>query len=190
MRKCWVLGFMVFGFAGLASAQIPSFGNIYVGYSYFNTTLGGADRQGLNGWEGSIEGKFLPFVGIVADFSANYGDLKFPVAVPLAPPCSVDIPCPTSESVNAHLDNFLLGPRVSVSVGKVRPFAEAMFGASHVNTHGFGSDTSFATAIGGGLDYRLFHLLAWRFEGDYVRTSLFNGTQHNARLTTGLVLRF
>lgn len=190
MRKCWVLVLVLFCFAGLASAQIPSIGNLYVGYSYFNTNLSAANRQGLNGWEGSIEGKFFPFVGLVADFSANYGSLTFPVAVPLVPPCSVDLPCPTSESVNSHLDNFLFGPRVSVSVGKVRPFAEAMFGASHINTHGFGSDTSFATAIGGGLDYRLFHLLAWRFEGDYVRTSLFNGTQHNARLTTGIVLRF
>jgi hypothetical protein len=85
---------------------------------------------------------------------------------------------------------LLFGPRVSVSVGPVRPFAEAMFGAAHINTNGFGSDTSFATAIGGGLDYRIFHLLAWRFEGDFIRTSLFNTTQHNARFTTGVVLRF
>jgi hypothetical protein len=65
-----------------------------------------------------------------------------------------------------------------------------MFGVSHINTNGFGSDTSFATAIGGGLDYRIFRLLAWRFEGDFIRSSLFHTTQHNARFTTGLVLRF
>ena len=81
-------------------------------------------------------------------------------------------------------------PWLMVGDPLVRPFAEAMFGAAHINTNGFGSDTSFATAIGGGLDYKIFHLLAWRFEGDFIRTSLFNTTQHNARFTTGVVLRF
>jgi hypothetical protein len=187
MRTCIVLFLILFSFAALASAQIPTGGNIYVGYSYFNTNMVGVDRQGLNGWEGSLEGKFFPFVGIVADFSANYGDLKFPTTS--AGLCAVDIAC-APASVSSHIDNFLFGPRVSVSVGPVRPFAEAMFGASHVNASGFGSDTSFATAIGGGLDYKFFHLLAWRFEGDFIRTSLFNTTQHNARFTTGIVLRF
>jgi hypothetical protein len=65
-----------------------------------------------------------------------------------------------------------------------------MFGAAHINTYGFGSDTSFATAIGGGLVYRIFHLLDLLIEGDFIRTSLFNTTQHNARFTTGVVLRF
>jgi hypothetical protein len=188
MRKFLILGVIVFSLAILSPAQIPTGGNIYVGYSYFNTNMVGVDRQGLNGWEGSLEGKFFPFVGIVADFSANYGDLKFPVAI--ASTCAIGVVCPTSFTANSHIDNLLFGPRVSVSVGPVRPFAEAMFGVSHINTNGFGSDTSFATAIGGGLDYRIFRLLAWRFEGDFIRSSLFHTTQHNARFTTGLVLRF
>ncbi len=186
MRTCWALAFILVSFAALTSAQIPTAGNIYVGYSYFNTNMVGTDRQGLNGWEGSLEGKFFPFVGIVADFSANYGDLKFPSP---AGTCAVGVVC-SPVSANSHVDNLLFGPRVSVSVGPVRPFAEAMFGTAHINTNGFGSDTSFATAIGGGLDYRIFHLLAWRLEGDFIRTSLFNTTQHNARFTTGVVLRF
>lgn len=185
MRRWIVLIFILF-FAALASAQIPTAGNIYVGYSYFNTNLTGVDRQALNGWEGSLEGKFFPFVGIVADFSANYGNLKFPSAIGT---CVIGVVC-TPVDVNSHVDNLLFGPRVSVSVGPVRPFAEAMFGVAHINTHGFGSDTSFATALGGGLDYRLFRVLAWRFEGDFIRSDLFHNTQHNARFTTGVVLRF
>jgi hypothetical protein len=186
MRKCCALAVILFSFATLASAQIPPGGNIYVGYSYFNTNLVGTDREALNGWEGSLEGKFFPFIGIVADFSANYGDLKFPSGVGT---CVIGVVC-SPISANSHVDNFLFGPRASVSVGPVRPFAEAMFGAAHINTNGFGSDTSFATAIGGGLDYKIFHILGWRFEGDFIRTSLFHNTQHNARFTTGLVLRF
>ena len=79
MRKLVILAFVLFSFASAATAQIPTSGNLYAGYSYYNTNLG-ATRQSLNGWEGSIEGKFfpIPFLGIFADFSANYGDLKFP----------------------------------------------------------------------------------------------------------------
>lgn len=184
MRKSVLIVFILFFLATLATAQIPTSGNVFVGYSYYNTSLG-ASRQSLNGWEGSLEGKFFPFVGIVADFSANYGDLNFTVPAP---------PCPTSgcgsSKANSHIDNFLVGPRVSVSVGSFRPFAEALFGFGHINTNGFGSDTSFASGVGGGLDYKIFKPIAWRFQGDYLHTKLFNVTQNNVRLSTGLVLRF
>ena len=184
MRKLVIFAFVLFSFAAAATAQIPTSGNIYAGYSYYNTNLG-ATRQSLNGWEGSIEGKFfpVPFLGVFADFSANYGDLKFPS------PCPVGGGCPTF-SVNSHLDNFLIGPRLGVSIGKVRPFAEAFVGFAHVNTNGFGSDTSISSGIGGGIDYRFFHLLGWRFQGDYIHTNLFNTAQNNVRLSTGPVLHF
>jgi len=188
MRKGLFILLTVWLFGTLAAAQIPTSGNLFAGYSYYNTTLGINGRQSLNGWEGSLEGKLfpIPFLGIVADFSANYGDLKFPNP---AATCPVQIDC-EPLSVNSHVDNFLVGPRVSVSVGKFRPFAEALIGVGHVTTHGFGSDTSFASGIGGGLDYRLISLLGWRFQGDYLHTSLFNTTQNNVRLSTGIVLRF
>jgi opacity protein-like surface antigen len=52
------------------------------------------------------------------------------------------------------------------------------------------SNTSFATALGGGLDYRLFGPIAARVEGDYLRTSFFSSTQNNFRLSVGAVFRF
>lgn len=184
MRKIFGSALILFVFGALASAQIPSLGNVFAGYSYYNTNLG-AQRQSLNGWEGTVEGKFfLPFIGLVGDFSANYGDLKFPVFCPVSP-----IPC-GSTSVNSHLDNFLLGPRVSITVGKVRPFAEALFGVSHINTNGFGSDTSFATGVGGGIDYYMVHMLGVRVEADYLHSNLYSNPQQNVRVSTGLVLRF
>src|SRR5580765_4372598 len=60
-------------FAGTAAAQ--SSGNIFFGYSYYNTNLLGG-RNGLNGWEGSLEGKVLPVIGIVGDVSGHYGSLS------------------------------------------------------------------------------------------------------------------
>jgi hypothetical protein len=187
MRKLFFLVFGLFSLGAAATAQIPTSGNIYAGYSYYNTNLG-ATRQSLNGWEGSIEGKFfpIPFLGIFADFSANYGDLKFPGPAGL---CAIGVVC-SPISVNSHLDNFLVGPRLGVSVGKVRPFAEAFVGFAHVNTHGFGSDTSISSGVGGGIDYSFFHLLGWRLQGDYIHTNLFNTPQNNVRLSTGLVFHF
>jgi opacity protein-like surface antigen len=68
-----------------------------------------------------------------------------------------------------------------------------MVGVAHIHTGGSlpgPSNTSFATAVGGGLDYRLLRPLALRVEGDYLRTSFFSTTQHNLRLSLGVVLRF
>jgi opacity protein-like surface antigen len=119
---------------------------------------------------------------MVADFSQTFGSESIAILCP-GPPCP-------SESISAHEYNMLFGPRLSVPVGKLRPFAEAMFGVGHVGTNGAGSDTSFATAIGGGIDYRLFRPIALRFEGDYVQTRFFSTTQGNARLSMGIVFRF
>jgi len=182
MRKFGFILLICSGFAGSASAQIPTSGNVFFGYSYYNADLSLLGRSSLNGWNGSLEGRVFPFVGLVADISGTYGSEEVTI------PCPQPI-CP-AISEGAHEQNFLFGPRVSAPVGKFRPFAEALFGAGHVSLDVGGSDTSFATAIGGGLDYKISRPLAWRFEGDYVQTRFFGTTQNNVRLSTGIVLRF
>ena len=169
-------------FAGAASSQVPS-GNVFVGYSYYNADLSSLGRSSLNGWNGSLEGKVLPWVGIVADFSGHYGSENVPRG------CLTPGLCP-NISINIHEFDFLFGPRVSVTVGKIRPFGEALFGGGHISTNGAGSDTSFVTALGGGIDYHLIPLVALRVEGDYVQTRFFSTTQNNVRLSTGIVVRF
>ncbi|MFZ0760519.1 MAG: hypothetical protein WAM69_11255, partial [Candidatus Sulfotelmatobacter sp.] len=142
-----------------------------------------------NGWEASVEGKVIPFLGFVADFDNHYGSQNFPQC-PVVPAGGGAGGC---ASLNASVTerNFLFGPRVSFSVGKFRPFAEALFGGAHVNVNnGVGSDTSFATSLGGGLDYKIVRPVAWRFQGDYIQTRFFGGTQNNVRLSTGIVFRF
>ena len=185
MQKIGLITFAIFLFAGLASAQVPTVGNVFFGYSYYNTDLSSIDRANTNGWEASFEGKVIPFLGIVADFDSHYGSQNFPT-------CISGINGSACSSFNASVTehNYLFGPRVSMSVGKFRPFAEALFGAGHVNAGVAGSDTSFATALGGGLDYRIIKPIAWRFQGDYVQTRFFGTTQNNVRLSTGIVLRF
>ena len=179
MRKYVVIAMIVMA-AEITAAQIPTSGNVFLGYSYYNTNLSG-NRDSLNGWEGTVEGKVLPHIGIVADFSGGYGSENFAT-------CNGFDCVLINTDITQH--NYLFGPRVSASVGKFRPFAELLIGAAHVNAHIAGSDTSFASGLGGGLDYRLVRLIAWRFQGDYLHTDLFNTPQHNVRISTGIVVRF
>jgi hypothetical protein len=169
--------------ASAAAAQVPTSGNIFFGYSHYSSDLA-PNRGGLNGWQGTLEGKVFPHLGIVADLSGNYGSLNFK---------PINVTCPTTgcpTNVNTHVTNVVFGPRVSVPIGKFRPFAEGMAGVGHASASGVGSGTSLATAIGGGLDYRLLHFVGWRFEGDYIHTSLFSRGQSNARISTGIVFNF
>lgn len=187
IRNIGFIPFTLLLWAGLASAQIPTSGNVFFGYSYYNTDLSSynssSDRANTNGWEASAEGKVIPFLGFVADFDSHYSSQNFPAVCALGA-----VGCTFNAEVTQH--NFLFGPRVSMSVGKFRPFAEALFGGAHVNAGVAGSDTSFATALGGGLDYKIIRPIAWRLQGDYVQTRFFGATQNNVRLSTGIVLRF
>jgi hypothetical protein len=182
MRRIGLSVFVLLLFAGLASAQIPTSGNVFFGYSYYNTDLSSIDRANTNGWEASVEGKVIPFLGFVADFDSHYGSQNFAV-------CGGGASC-SSFNANVTEHNFLFGPRVSFSVGRFRPFAEALFGGAHVDAGAFGTDTAFATALGGGLDYKIIRPIAWRFQGDYVQTRFFDTTQNNVRISTGVVVRF
>jgi hypothetical protein len=179
MRKTWVMSWFFLVAVGLANAQTPTPGNVFFGYSYFNTPeYASSGRYSLNGGEASIEGKVLPLVRIVADVGA-YSGLGSSQAI-----------CPGScavTGVGTHEYSFLFGPRISMSVGKIRPFAEALFGAGRFSTAA-SAQNSFANAVGGGI--KVIRPLALRFEGDFVQTRFFSTTQNSARVSTGIVLRF
>ena len=191
MRKIAIITFILFLFAGLASAQVPTSGNIFVGYSFYSASpstldLTDINRPNMNGWTASLEGKVLPWVGIVADLSGHYGSVNFLEGVTPAGGG------PFTGTESGHETDVMFGPRLSFPVGRFRPFAEAMFGVGHINDgNSFStSDTSFVTALGGGLDYKVIRVLALRAEGDYMQTRFFGTTQDNFRLSTGIVFRF
>ena len=181
---------LMFGLcAGIAGAQDPTAGNVYFGYSYYNTSLM-SNRGGLSGWQGTLEGKVVPGLGIVADLTGHYGSPGFGEICPVVPPGPPGSGggC-TSFDVTTHVYEAMFGPRIGVPIGKFRPFGEFEIGVGHVSAAGQ-TDTKFATALGGGLDYKILHLLAWRVEGDYVHTHFFSVGQSSARISTGIVLRF
>jgi len=192
MLKLACTAVALFLFAQLANAQIPS-GNVFLGFSYENTSSTAFGPQlipstvthpNLHGWEASFEGKLFPFIGIVGDVSGHYGSQSFVEPTPGGP---------IAENVTGHEQEYLVGPRLSVPVGKFTPFAEAFIGVAHIHTGGSlpgPSNTSFATVLGGGLDYRLIGPLAARVEGGYLRTNFFSSTQNNFRLAVGAAFRF
>lgn len=78
----------------------------------------------------------------------------------------------------------------------VTPFAEALFGGSHVNTKFKGpgprefSANGFSMKVGGGVDVNIFpHLSIRLFDADLYRTSFFQSHQNTYWIASGLVIR-
>ena len=161
--------------------QAPNHGDVFFGYSH----MGGArcqatfsssrvvcdplsaESSNLNGWDASVEKKYLRYFGAVADFSGQSG------------------------SVSQR--NFLFGLRGGASIGRVRPFAEALFGAVHAQGNvatALKSDTSFAQALGCGVDFRLMRLFSWRLQADEIKTGSPAFERRNLRLASGVAVRF
>jgi opacity protein-like surface antigen len=191
MQKLFFIAALTLVSAIAAQAQDPRT-EIFGGYSYL---LGDDDDDGidLHGWNASFNQNLVKWAGIKADFSGHYTE------VTLAPGLRGDL--------RAHL--FLLGPQFTLRKGeRVQPFVHALFGAMRADLYFFTPaagrvtlrDAAFAMALGGGLDIKVVDNLAIRlFQTDYVLTKFNNGlfsssigddTQHNFRVSTGLVLRF
>lgn len=176
-------------FAGLAAAQLPTGGSAFVGYSYSRGQVFASGSNGsinANGWEGSVAGTFLPWLAVAADLDWHYGSHDFTLCSPA--PCT-----PKVASVSASRHNVLFGPRASLSMGRYTPFAELLLGLAHQTDSGAGisnSDTGFATAFGGGVDYRLLKGVAARVQIDSIHASLFGRSQSDIRISTGIVFHF
>jgi hypothetical protein len=144
------------------------------------------NRANLSGWNASVEGKVLPLLGLVADFSGQYGSQN-------PSQFSACVSGLFGVSCSVHEHNFLFGPRLSFSLGKFRPFVHGLIGVSHINetADGFSnSDTSFADALGGGIDYHLIPRISWRIQVDALQTRFFGTSQQNVRISTGITFHF
>lgn len=131
----------------------------------------------LNGWEFSGTYKANAILGVVGDFSGNYGTLN---------------------GGSTHLQTYLFGPQVAFPA-RISPFGHVLFGLAHetvgnFNTAAFfspGSDTAFASAFGGGIDMKAAPFLSLRLiQADYLRTRFFGHTQNQPRISAGVVLHF
>lgn len=149
-------------------------------------------HQNLNGWTGSVAYNVKPWFGVVADFTGVYGTPAIPS----------DIVPTTAVNLSMHAYSFLFGPRFSFRRSeRWTPFVHTLFGRAHVGlVVGLPEITSlsievpesgFAMAIGGGLDAKVRKHFAIRLvQADYLMTHLLGSTQNNARIATGVVLRY
>jgi len=189
LRKTCAIAFTLIIFGAVCHAQIPlpKSGNAFFGYSYSKGQVvnGAPIRIGMSGWEGTLEGKFLPWLGGVADFDWHYGGANTGC---LGVGCT-----PVKFRLNGSRHTVLFGPRASTSIGKYTPFAQVLLGFSHQTDTGGGqsvSDIAFSNEFGGGLDYKLLESVACRVQADWIHTRLFGVGQNDFRMSTGIVFRF
>jgi len=174
------------------AAQAQSKIQLFGGFSYVHSDVRSVEaatlcagctpifvRQHPNayGWEFSGAYKLVPFVSAKVEFGEQYGKVN---------------------GGNVRLKTYLFGPQLSLP-GPVSPFLHAEFGFAHQSIGAYtgavlaspGTDTSFATALGGGLDIPAVPFFAIRLiQIDYLRTSLYHQTQHEPRVSAGIVLHF
>jgi hypothetical protein len=193
LRKICAISLTTFVFSTIATAQLPSGGDAFFSYSYVHgeafshsravQASGGTAR--MSGWEVSAEGKYLSWLGVVADLDWHYGGHN-------TTSCAPGGVC-TRFRLNASRDTLMFGPRASITSGKYRPFAEFLLGVAYQSDKGGGisnSDLTKAFGFGGGLDYSLLPAVAARAQLHSIHTVFFGKSQYDPRFSLGLVFRF
>jgi hypothetical protein len=160
-RKLVILLGLIFLMSLTARAQDK--GEWFGGYSYerFRTS----PSRNLNGWEISGQYKFAAWLGGIADVGAHY-------------------------SSQIRTVSLMVGPQVSFPAG-ISPFFHVRIGRDKPIRAGGISDISFSPALGGGIDMLLAPGISWRvIQADDAVTCFFGGTQNDARISSGIVIRF
>ena len=167
---------------------------VFGGYSYLSGDVsalqqlglsGVGDRLSLNGWDASANINFNRWVGVEADLSGHYkGD------------------CEGLSGLTCKDLAFMGGPRFTYRIGKITAFGHGLFGDDTLSASTNVSDvsvsasnTSFALATGGGVDYAVTNRISVRLgQADYFLTRHFNDigapNQNNFRVSAGIVFTF
>ena len=162
MRKLAM--FVLFATTSLVNAgaqRSSSRVELFGGYQYAHLDGG----PNLNGWNLAVTGNFNNSFGITGDFSGTYG-------------------------AGGHMYTYMIGPKLTANLPVAKPFFHVLVGGATLGPNGL-TTTAFGTMIGGGFDVGTNHL-AWRVvQGDWLILHSGGFTdKSNARVSTGLVLRF
>jgi opacity protein-like surface antigen len=146
------------------------------------------DREGFHGFEAFVKGNVSRYVGLKGSYSFNRKSFDIDGGT-----------AATTFDVDADLHQFLGGGEFkdNAKETKVKPFGHVLAGVAHARadvsnaTLSFDeSDTGFAAAVGGGVDFKLsdrVDLRAIQFDYNPIRA---NGeTSHNFRIGIGLIFR-
>jgi len=150
--------------------------DLFAGYSYMSPggQIGGVNLKGMPaGWAVAPTWNFNRTFGLTFDASGHYGD-------------------------NADVGTIMVGPKLTLHMGRVAPFAEFLMGLHRLSPSGLSDNNAFGLMTGGGFDVRVARHLSLRLlQADYVfgkhsdaypipNTSNLNG----ARVQGGLVFHF
>ena len=197
-----VLGLSVFAVAQNGNPKVEIFGGYALERFDFGVVNDLTEVPGLfqhetmHGWAASATFNANKYFGVVADFSGHYK--TFDVA---------ELP---GIALKPRVYNIMFGPQVGVPIGKVKPFARALFGFTHATAEaevlGVSESVSankFAFGFGGGLDVNFTNHFGIRLaQLDYIRNSFdlssfdsISGTaperhQNNLRFAAGLKINF
>jgi hypothetical protein len=162
---------MVILTSSLLCQDVPN-AEVFGGYSYLNVDTNDlSSRQNANGWVGIVSGNFTRWFGVEFDGGGYYKSI---------------------DSILGRDYSYLAGPRFVY--GPI--FAHALLGGDHLSGgSATGSQDSLAGAFGGGIEFPVSKMLAFRTGGDYVftRHNITGGpsvTQNNFRAVAGIVFRF
>lgn len=191
MRHFAILVGAILLLAGAAAAQDSSRFEVFGGYSYVRadaSIFGTTNGYNFNGGSGSFAFNVLPSLGIVGDV----GGYRFSGGTGL----------PGGQGT---VITYMFGPKFSYHAGRFTPFAQSLFGGARLTGDVLclgegncpGSQTSFAMALGGGLDWNLTPHIGLRvIQAEYLMTQ-FNilgvsssSQQNNARISAGVTVRF
>lgn len=141
---------------------------VSAGYSYLR--FHAIPSANLNGFNASGQYKLSDWLGVALDLGGQYGQVG---------------------GVSSRVYTYVVGPQVTLPrPWRFTPFAHFMIGGSHFDGGGFASK-GFAYDIGAGVDTKIKPRLSWRIlEIDEIPTHLGGSTQHNVRVSTGIVFRF
>ena len=198
MRKLFMAALFIACTSPFAFAQTGDYNKYDIGvlYSHNRQDVGVQDpnqnfldeRQGFHGVEAFVKGNVSRYVGLKGSYSFNRKSFDIDGGT-----------AATSFDVDADLHQFLGGVEFkdNAKETKVKPFAHVLAGVAHARsdvsnaTFSFDeSDTGFAAAVGGGVDFKLndrIDLRAVQFDYNPIRA---NGeTSHNFRIGIGLIFR-
>jgi hypothetical protein len=145
---------------GLPAAAQGSKAEVFLGGSFARV-----EGSSFGGWNTSVTGNMLPWLGVTADFSGQYNS---PV----------------------NFLTYTFGPRLAVPQDSgLVPFTQATFGAARLKVGG-ASDTGFGAYIGGGLDWVARDYLAVRLMQIDAQLMRIAGTSYTGtRISFGVVFR-
>lgn len=198
MRKLLMAALFVVCTSSFAFAQTDDYNKYDVGvlYSHNRVDVGVEDpsanffdeREGFNGFEAFVKGNISRYVGLKGSYS--FHRKSFDIVGPTAA---------TSFDVDANLHQFLGGVEFkdNAKETKVKPFAHVLAGVAHARADVSNalvsfdeSETGFAAAVGGGVDFRLSDRVDLRaIQFDYNPNRDNGQTSHNFRIGIGLIFR-